>query len=60
MVETTTGKLSEIFCFCLTRSRRVGGRDSVNKRMGKGGLNRAWCNVLGNVAKGVMFLIDLQ
>ncbi len=57
MVETMTGKLSEIFCSCLTGW--VEGRDPVNKWMGKGSLNRAWCNMLGNVAKGVTFLIDL-
>ncbi len=31
----------------------------VSKRLGKGGPSRTWCNVLRNVAEGVMFLVDL-
>ncbi len=41
---------SEIFC-----SQLVGGRDPVNDRMRKG-LNRVWCNMLGNVAKMVTLI----
>ena len=50
-----TGESSEIIRSC---SRRVGGRDPMRK----GGLNKAWCkcNVRMDVAKGVLFLIDLQ
>jgi hypothetical protein len=58
MVQIMTDESSEIFCSCL--GGRVGGRDSMNKWMKEGGLNKAWCNVRRNVAKGVMFLIHLQ
>jgi hypothetical protein len=50
VLQITTGKLSEIFCSCL-----VGGRDMVNKRTRKRGLNRAWCIMLWNVVEGVTF-----
>ena len=53
-----TGELSEIFCSCL--AGRLGGKDPMNKWMRKGGLNKAWCNVWRNIAKGVMFLIHLK
>jgi hypothetical protein len=57
MVQIMTGKSSEIICSCL---RRVGGRDPMNQRIRKGGLNKAWCKVRRNVAKGVVFLIHLR
>jgi hypothetical protein len=53
MVQIMTDESSEIFCSCLRG--RVGGRDTMNKWMRKGGLNKAWCDVRRNVAKGVMF-----
>ena len=58
VVQIMTGKASEIFCSSL--GDWVGGRDSMDKRMRKGCLNKAWCNVRRNVTKRVMFLIHLQ
>lgn len=58
VVQVMTDESSKIFCSCL--GGRVGGRDTMNKRMRKGGLKKAWCNVRRNVTKGVMFLIHLQ
>jgi hypothetical protein len=60
MVPITTCELSEILW-----SRLVGNRDTVNKRPGmrKGGLRLRGVRyhmMLGNAAKGVMFLIHLQ
>jgi hypothetical protein len=54
VVQITIGQSSEV-----VGSRLVGGRDPVNKCMGKGGLRRARCNVLRKVAKEVM-LVHLQ
>jgi hypothetical protein len=50
VLQITTGELSQVFCSCLG-----GGRDPVDKRMRKGGLNRVRCIMLRNVAKGVTF-----
>ena len=52
------GESPEIFCSCMEGP--VGGRGPMNKRVRKGGLNKTWCIVLRNVAKGVVFLIHLQ
>jgi hypothetical protein len=57
MVQIMTGEPSEIVCSCL---RRVWGRDPMNKRIRKGGLNKAWCKVRRNLTKGVVFLIHLR
>jgi hypothetical protein len=51
----TNGQSSEVL-----GSMLVGGRDPVNKWIGKGGLRRARCNVLRKVAKNVTFLVHLQ
>ena len=58
MVQIMPGELSEIFCSCL--GRPVGGRDPMDKRTRKCGLNKARCNVRMSVSKGVMFLVHLQ
>jgi hypothetical protein len=58
MVQIMTSELSEVFCSYL--GAWVGGRGPMNKRMRKGGLNEAWCNVRRNIVKGVIFLIHLQ
>ena len=58
MVQIVTGESSEIFYSCL--GGQGGGRDPMDKRMRKGDLDKAWCIVRKNVAKGVMLLIDLQ
>ena len=57
VVQIVTGKSSKIFCSYL--GGRVGGRDPMNERIRKGGLNKVWSNVRRNVAKGVMSLIHL-
>jgi hypothetical protein len=53
------GKCPEIFCSCLGARGRGGGMDPMNRN---GGLNKAWCNMRRNVAKGVqvIFLIYLR
>jgi hypothetical protein len=58
MVQIMTNESSKIVCSCL--AGRVGGGDPMNKRVRKGGLNKAWCIMRRNVAKVVMFLIQLQ
>jgi hypothetical protein len=54
VVQITICESSEIL-----GSRLAGGRDPVNKWMGKGGLRMARCNVLRKVTKEVM-LVHLQ
>lgn len=61
VVEIMTGESPEISYSCL--GGRGGGRGPMSKlkRMRQGGLDKAWCKVRGNVAKGViMFLIHLH
>ena len=57
VVQITTGDSSEIFSPCW-----IGGRDLVNKRMRKCGLNNVWWIILRSVAEaeGVAFWIHLQ
>jgi hypothetical protein len=54
VVQIPGGKSSEVL-----GSKLVGGRDSVNEWVGKGGLRRARCNLLRKVAKDIMFLVEL-
>jgi hypothetical protein len=58
MVQIMTSESPEIFCSCMEGP--VGGRGPMNKRARNCGPNKTWCFVLRNVAKGVVFLIQLQ
>ena len=50
VIQITNGEPTEMFCSSL-----VGSRDPVNKRMRKGTINRALCNMLRNVVERVAF-----
>ena len=50
VIQITNGEPTEMFCSSL-----VGSRDPVNKRMRKGIINRALCNMLTNVVERVAF-----
>ena len=50
VVQITNGESTEMFCSSL-----IGSRDPVNKRMRKGAINGALCNMLGNVVERIAF-----
>ena len=60
MVQIMTSESSKIFYTCLGRRPGFGGRGPMNKRVRRGGLDKAWCVVRRNVAKGAVLLIHLQ